>query len=183
MLKHCAKICLIIGIFLLSGCGFTLRTVKSLPPPLQQIYYQTDNPYGQFEVAFKRALKASKTILLTAPDKTLPILVVTSNYNYNTTSSISSVQARIYTLNYTATVSINDFFNKTLLAPQTVGVTRNVTLQPNEIFESSSQVVIVKQEMARELSDKVLNILRSKQTVQVLEKNNENSIATIRATT
>jgi|GEM_PF-5749704 len=166
MAKPYIKICLIlISIFLLSGCGFKLRTAESLPPQLHQAYYQTDNPFGQFEVAFKKALKASNVKLLEAPNATAPVLHVTSNYSSSTASSISTTSGRVYSLNYTATISIDNASGKPLLSPQTASTSRSISLQPNEIFETTPQVEIAKQELLQELSTKILNILCAKKTL------------------
>lgn len=159
---------IIIGLFLLSGCGFKLRTMQSLPPQLHQIYYQTDNPYGQFEITIKRSLKASNIILLPNSNATAPILHITANYSYSTTSPISTSEARVYTLNYSATISINSTTNALLLTPQTVSTSRSITLQANEPIESSSQIEIAKQEMIQELSVKVLNVLCAEKTFEAL---------------
>lgn len=165
MAKSYVKICLIlISVFLLSGCGFKLRTAESLPPQLHQVYYQTDNPFGQFEVAFKKALKASNVKLLAAPNATAPILHVTSNYSSTTTSSISTTSGRVYSLSYTATISIDDASGKPLLPSQIAGASRSITLQPNEILETTPQIEIAKQELLQELSIKILNILCAKKT-------------------
>lgn len=182
MIKYCFGL-ILIALFFLTGCGFKLRTTKSLPPQLQQIYYQTDNPYGQFEMAFKKALKASKVVLLATPNTTAPILHVTTNYSYNSTSSTSSAEARVYNLTYTTTIDIANAAHKQILPSQTVTVTRTISLQPNEIFETTPQIEIAKQEMLQELTTKVLNILCAKKTFQALASNHENTIPSIKSTT
>ena len=169
MSKSYISICLIlITIFFLSGCGFTLRTAQSLPPQLHQVYYQTDHPFDSFELALKRALRASNVVLLAEPNKTAPVLHVTSSYAQATTSSISTSSGRVYNLNYTATVSINDASGKLLLAAQTMSAARDITLLPGEVIETSPQVEIVKQELLQELATKILNILCAKKTFQAL---------------
>jgi LPS-assembly lipoprotein len=174
MKKTFTKICLILtSILLLSGCGFTLRTAKSLPPQLHKVYYQTNNPYGEFETTLKRALKASDIIFLETPDSATPILDVTSNYTYSVPSSVSSAQARTYTLNYSATVSINEAFNKQILTPKTVSASRSISLQSNEVFEISPQIEIVKRELRQELSTKILNVLCAPKTFQALAKDSD----------
>jgi LPS-assembly lipoprotein len=155
---------------LLLGCGFKLRTINSLPPKLHRIYYKTDNPYGQFEISLKRILKASKVKLVVAPNANVPILHVTANYTSSTTGSVTSAAARIYTLSYTATVSLSDASNKTLLPAQTASVSRAITLQPNDVFEITPQVEIAKQELQQELANKILYILCAKRTFQALAK-------------
>ena len=172
----------LITLFSLAGCGFKLRTTNSLPPQLQQIYYQTDNPYSQFAITFKKALKASKVVLLATPNPAAPILRVTTNYSYNITSPTSSVEARVYNLTYTATINITDAAHKQILAPQTVTVTRTISLQPNEIFETTPQIEVAKQEMLQELTTNILNILCAKNTFQAFTSNNENTNSTTKST-
>jgi outer membrane lipopolysaccharide assembly protein LptE/RlpB len=158
----------LIQIFL-SGCGFTTYNINSLPPQLKQLYYQTDHPYAPFEVGFKKKLVAAGIKVLSTPKKSTPTIIITSLYNHDANNSASSTQARIYNLSYTATVTINDGDNKQLLAPQIATVSRSITLQPNEIFEATSQVAIIKQEMRQELTTKIFNILSSPKTFQALK--------------
>ena len=159
---------ILMTMFFLYGCGFTLRTAQSLPPKLQQVYYQTNDPYGQFTVAFKRALKASSVVLLAEPSKTAPVLHVISSYTHATTSSISTSSGRVYNLNYTATISIDGASGKVILGAQTASAARDITLRPDEVLEVSSQVEIVKQELMQELATKILNILCAQKTFQAL---------------
>jgi len=154
---------------LLASCGFHLNSIKTLPPQLHKIYYQTEHPYEKFELAFKNKLKSNGATLLPAPKITTPTINISSNYSSNNNNPASSTQARIYNLTYTATISINNFYNQPILAPQTASVSRSLTLQPNEVFETTPQAEITKQEMIRELSTKILNILSSSKTFQALE--------------
>lgn len=162
--------CTLIALTLLSGCGFSSITKKPLPPELQQVYYQTEHPYGQFEVTFKRKLKARGIVLLTAPSKTSPIIQVTPNYSYSTTNPASSIQGRIYNLAYTNTITISNFKQQPLLPAETVTVSRTLTLGPNEVFENTPEIEINKNEMVHELSIKTLNILTARRTCVALQK-------------
>ena len=102
---------------------------------------------------------------------TKPIIKTSFSYNQGSGNPASSTQARIYTLNYVAIISITDHHNQTILTPTTVNVSRNITLQPNEVFDATPQVSTVKREMIQELSSKLLNVLSSKKTTEALEKN------------
>lgn len=162
---------IIISVFLAAGCGFKLRTAQSLPPQLQQVYYQTDSPYGSFDITFKRVLKALDVVILTAPNATAPVLHVVAVWNPpSTNTSMSSTAGRSYKLGYTAIISITDSVGKVLLPSQTVSATRDINLQSNEIVEISPQVEVVKRELQQELSTKILNILCSKSVFRVLAK-------------
>lgn len=167
MSKLYINICLILtSIVLLTSCGFKLRGAQSLPPQLHKIYYQSDTPFDRFDMTFKRDLKSSNIVLLTEPNNAVPILHISSNYTFYPSSPASSSSGRVYHLNYTATISVSDAFGKYLLPPQTVSAIRDVTLLPGEVFEIAPQIATIKQELMRELSTKILDILCSKKTFQ-----------------
>jgi LPS-assembly lipoprotein len=171
MLKKHKSLLLILALSLhLSGCGFKLRSIDSLPPQLNRVYYQAKNPYEKFELNFKRTLKSSGTILLNQPEKSAPVLNIASNYYYANNNPASSTQARIYTLTYSASITITDYKDNILTPKRSANVSRTITLQPNEVFEGTPQVEIVKNEMIQELSNKLLNILSSPQIFNDLEK-------------
>lgn len=168
MIKNYSKLfTILISIALLTGCGFTTYSAKSLPPQLQQVYLQAEHPYGQFEVGFKKKLKKCGVTLLEAP-QAASIIHLTSNYSCSNSNPDSSTQGRIYSLTYTASFSVSDHNQQQLLPTKTVSVSRNITLQPNEVFETTPQADIVKQEMSQELSIKILNILSARKTFQTL---------------
>lgn len=152
----------------LLGCGFELRSTKSFPPQLKKIYMQTQNPFGKFELDFKRKLKSNKISLLAKPEKNFPIIHLSSNFYHNDQNPSSTTQARVYNLIYTATISITNSYNKKILSPQTAIITKSISLQPNEVFENTAQVATSQQEMAQELSNKMLNILSSPKNTQKL---------------
>ncbi|MCL5260134.1 MAG: hypothetical protein M1561_00405 [Gammaproteobacteria bacterium] len=155
--------------FLLSGCGFTLRPVTAIPPQLQHVYFSSDNPYGTFEVFFKKTLRASGVTFSDSQINSCA-LHLTSSFSYTTTSPATSVQARVYALTYSANIVILNSQNKLVFSAQNITVNRNISLAPNEIFEVSLQTENAKQEMQRELTTKIINILSSKNVAASLEK-------------
>ena len=171
MIKHLQHLFLIsVTSILLAGCGFAPHSVDSFPPELKLAYYQSSQPYEPFEIDLRKRLKACGVILLPSPKKSAPIINIGSNYSHSTNAPASSTQARIYNLKYTAIISITDYHHQTLLASQTVSVARDVSLLPDEVFETTSQISIAKQEMVQELSTKVLNVLAAKKTAEALQK-------------
>lgn len=154
----------------LAGCGFTLRTQNSLPPQLHNVYLQADNPYGQLEIAIKRELQASGVVMQESVNAAPFILhlAATSFTQTSDTSNSPSTQARIYHLSLSASFSLLDAKGITVLAPQTVAFAQDLTLNANEIFDTSTQVDITKQNMQRALIIKIFNMLCSKQTFDSL---------------
>ncbi|MDR1012501.1 MAG: hypothetical protein LBL40_01465 [Coxiellaceae bacterium] len=153
---------------ILTGCGFT-RNIESPPPTIRKIYYQTERAYEPLEIKLKKKLKHRGIILLETPEKSSPIINIKSEYNYNTNHSISSIRARTYTLIYTVTINITDFHHKALLSPQIITATRIINLQPNEIFELTPQIKIIKQKMIEELILRIFNVLGSPETTKALK--------------
>lgn len=169
MRKIAQNFLIITTLYFLAGCGFATFNAKSLPPQLKEIYYQAENPYAPFETAFKKKLKSCGIKFLPNPTKSTLNLNLSSNYSYTSNNQLSSTQARIYTLNYTATISITDYNQKLLLAPKSASATRNIILQPNEVFAVTPQITNTKQELSRELANKIFNILGSHRTHQDLQ--------------
>lgn len=162
-------IILLILVLCLSGCGFTLRNAQSLPQQLQTMYFQADNPYGDFEVLLKRSLISSKIVLLPNSNKLAPIMHVSAeDVPPTTTGSFSSSSARVYTLTYKSIVSIDDARGKVIVSPQTISMSRTLSLQSNEMIETAPQVAIIKREMMQELIVDVFNVLCAHNTFEAL---------------
>jgi len=146
----------------LSACGFkmygTSSPLKSMP-----IYLQSQDPYGSFTIALKQALKSADIKLVENTFKAPITLNLTKITFYHDNPNItSSAQASIY--NFTYTVSFdwkNNKTGKSLVGPQVITVTRALTLNPNEVLATSSEVKIMKGEMERELIMQIFNRLES----------------------
>lgn len=170
-MKNLAKLFLgILVVAIIAGCGFAPSGRKPLPPQLKQIYYESKDPYGQFDLNFKRKLKARGITLLAAPSKNSPVIQVAAHYSYTSNDPLSSIQGRIYNLNYTNTITISNYKNEPLFPAATVTVARTLTLGPNEVFENTPEIEISKNEMVHELIVKTFNILISPKTTATLQK-------------
>lgn len=166
------KLCIIILLFSsttwLVGCGFHLRGSASLPPQLHILYIQAADPYGGFEVTLSNQLRASGVTISNNIKSAPYILHVTSTYSHVQTSSGISPQARVYSLNYSATLILTSKSGQTILPPTSISVARTLTLSPNEVFEVSNQVETIKQEMQQDLTTKAMNILDSQNTFNLV---------------
>jgi len=166
----CYKIILMfLVIFELTGCGFKLRSQSSLPPEFHKVYIQTDNPYGQFESAFKKSLVTIGIAVLDKPEPGCLILSFSPPTFTSDNSSIGgSVQARVYNLSFSVGLKINNSQNQTIIDTQTITVTKGLTLSPGEVFSASNQVDMEKESMQQEAIIKIFNILESKRTFEIL---------------
>lgn len=170
--KHLALIAIITCLSsTLCGCGFTLRTQNSLPPQLRSIYFQSDTPYEQLGIALKKELRATGITLQDDVSKAPFVLHMTApNFGHTTdTSNGPSTQARIYHLTLATSFSITDKSGKVVLAPQTVSAMQDLTLNANEIFDTSTQVDVAKENMRRILVTKIFDRLSSQKTFTALK--------------
>ena len=165
------KIIVVITIIILAGCGFKLRSQSSLPPQLHTIYLQGSEHFGEFENTLKKSLKAIDVTLLDKADSTHLILSLSPTTFTSDNSSIGgSVQARVYNLTLSVSFQITNAKGKPIIEPQVITVTKGLTLNPNEVFSASNQVDIEKQSMQQEAIIRILNILSSRRTFELLAK-------------
>lgn len=154
---------------MLSACGFRVYNTQNLPTPLHHIYYQANDSYGQFETQFRDALESANIKLADAPSQALITLrVLSSSFTHNDPNVVSNAQATIYTFTYTATIDLITNKGKKVISPQTLTTTRTITLNPNEVIESSPEVATAREEMGRELIFKILSVLNANDTRKAL---------------
>lgn len=154
---------------ILTGCGFKPRSQATLPPQLHKIYLQTDNPFGQFENAFRKSLKASGITVLDQPNATnLTLFLAPTTFSSENHSIGGSIQARVYNLSLTVKFKIIDGKGTAIIDTQTITVNKGLTLSPNEVFSASNQVDLEKQTIQQEAIVRIFNILGSKRTKEIL---------------
>ena len=106
--------------------------------------------FGDFALQFKRRLVQSNVTI--SPDASL-IIRIDTKFKSDTYNNESSVLARLWNTCYEAEVTLQrDKFKKQL---PLFKVERSFYLQPNELFESSEQLNIAKQEMAEQLAEQI----------------------------
>ncbi len=152
---------------LISGCGFHLRGAQPLPPALQTIHIQTPEPYGEFTSILKRNLNATGIHIAKTPQAVNLRILSSQLSNTNPTIGASS-QARVYTFTYTAVFDLADRKGKTILPPQTVASSRNLTLNANQILGSNDQLTLLTRELEQDVVNKIYNRLTAQQVIQAV---------------
>lgn len=156
-------------LLIICGCGFKLNSKSAIPPQLHTVYLQAERPYESFAIKFRKALKSYGINVSDTPQPgAITIHLAATSFTHTETSTGPSTQARVYNLVYSVIISLSGGNGRTILAPKSVSVTRDLTLAPNEIFEISTQVDTTKQSMEQELLIKIFNILSSKQVAEAL---------------
>jgi outer membrane lipopolysaccharide assembly protein LptE/RlpB len=154
---------------LLVGCGFKPSLGNELPPELKRIYFEAAQPYEQFARDIKQALRVNGVIVVSNSSEKLPTIYLDAPvFNYTNLSVGPSTQARIYDMTYAVDFSIRDSEGKTIVGTKTITARRVLTLPPNEVFDTSTEVGVAKQNLEQEIIIKLLNVLSSKEITQLL---------------
>jgi LPS-assembly lipoprotein len=161
----------IISLFNLTACSaFHLRGQNELPPALRVLYVQTDDPYGLFTATLRTTLRSSGVTLVDSPALAKVTLNVSKPLLANRGVTIgSSNQTRIYSVSYSVNYVLTASDGKPILPAQTLTTSRTLTLSPNQLLESNNQLVLLEQEMQRELINQLFNRLTSQQVAQALQ--------------
>lgn len=153
---------------LLSGC-FHLRNRNDMPPALQTLFFQAENPYDEFTIALRESFRASGVLLVETPLAAPVTFYLAKPQQTIVAGTIgTSNQTRIYSVTYTAIFSLKDAHGIILLPPQSVSVTRNLTLSANQLIESNNQLNLLLQQMYRDVISNIYNRLQSEQVRQIL---------------
>jgi LPS-assembly lipoprotein len=155
----------------LTACGFALRQQPPLPPSLQTLYLQSNDPYGQFENTLNHTLKLLGATMVDNPNQAPVILNILSKNAITTPVSIgTSSQARVYSLTYQVTYSLTNQQGKTLVGARTVSAAGSITLNANQLLESNGQQAQMMMDLQRQDVRQIITQLSSKQVLQAVDQ-------------
>lgn len=169
---HKINFIFIIPLFLvLSSCGFHLRAPVSLAKPLQNLYVESQAPYGEVTRNIKQYLRISGIHLATSAEEAETILKIShESIGQELLSINSSQQTRQYNLKLQINFEISDNKGRVILPSQMLTETRPLTLQSNQILASSNQAAQLYHDMRRAIVYSLMNRLASQSTTQALAK-------------
>ena len=153
---------------LLSGCGFRMQGEKSLAAPLNRLYLQAPDPYGQLVRSLKEYLKISH-VQLVSKEEASTILTITQDDTSQELLSVSGTQqTRQYILRVTVSFEISNPEGLSLLPTQTLTESRTITIQSNQILGSSNETNLFYQQMRRTLAYSIINRLASREVARAI---------------
>ena len=145
----------------LTSCGFRLFDKDILPDKMHIIHLESSNPNGRLEVALKNELKENHIVLSTQEESLVTLNIINTAFIHSNPSNVAySSLSTVYSLAYSLTFDLLDKAGNKIINPEVVTVSRSITLNPNELLDSSPRVLSVKAEMQRELIFKMFNILQ-----------------------
>ncbi len=156
-------------LFFLTSCGFQLRGAAPLSPPLQELYIQTTDPYGQLTHNLHEYLRMSGVHLTSTPDEATAVLVILSeNENQELLSVSGSQQTRQYNLILSVSFEVTTSKGVLLVPPQVVTETRTLTTLSDQILGGSNEQTTLYQQMRQAIVYDMVNRLNSRDITQLL---------------
>ncbi|MBS0350124.1 MAG: hypothetical protein JSR33_02870 [Proteobacteria bacterium] len=151
-----------------SSCYWRMRNPEEVPPQLRVLYLKPQNVESHFKILLINILRSAR-IVLTPTQSTAPYTLNVYDYSliHDNPSITSTSIAITYTYTLTVTVSITDSHGHTVIPAHTIEVTRDVTVNTNQIFTINSTSVF-QQEMQREAANLIYYWLTSAKTQQLL---------------
>lgn len=170
MQKKCLANGLILILLLLTAaCGFKLRGQSKLPSQLQTVYVNSTQPYGQFTDTLKNRLEVYGVKVVDEPQQAqLQLRVRPGNLEHKVTNASVSGDTQTYWLTYSVVFELADSQGNIILPQKPLTVGRNYVATRDQIRSDNHEIILIKQQMERELVDRLFNRLESMQVKDAL---------------
>ena len=137
---------------------------------MHTLYLKTKDPYSPFSTALRQTLSSANIQLVdNQQDAATTLNIINVHFKYYTPTLGNSNLARTYTFHGHVIFEITNTKGDVLLKPQTLSSTRSLTLNANQLLGTNNQATQLKQEMIREMINKLFNRLSSEQVRLALE--------------
>lgn len=140
--RRCSSL-LVILVLLLSGCGFHLRGVFSIPESLQRLQILPIHSFNALQRPLKQRLKSNAVTLISAGDhaslKPATLTLLNEAFSERTIAYGSDAQPNRAILQLTIRYQLTDPTGKVLVDNGTVLVERELSLTPNATLGTDNE--------------------------------------------
>ena len=158
MMRVVTGLMVVVGLVILSGCGFHLRGEASLPESLKTMYLQGVNTQQGFGLELKRTLMRNGVTVLPDYQKGAAVLtILKQRINRRVLSVGSNAKVSEYELDGEVQYQVNDGAGKVVSQPQTLEAQRNYEFDQNQVLAMDEQESMLRHEIYQQI---VQNILR-----------------------
>lgn len=160
-------VCLL-ALFLVA-CGFHLRGNVPLPKTLSPMYISTSTPYDPLVELIEDTLTASHIQLTDSPKNASTILhIIDIQYTENLVSVAASTNTRQYALAETLHMELTTPKGKTIIPVSTLTATNPLTVDSNQVLNTSVQKQTLQQEMQQAVVQQLMIRLGAPNTKRAL---------------
>lgn len=158
----------IILITLLCSCGFHPRGDIALPAAFHTIYVKSPNPYGEFQVRLKKALRTTHINVVDMPDAAPITIQILKTSLISIPSSVgTSSEATVYTVTYNVEMNLLDSHGNALFPPRNLVATSTMIINAQQVLNSSNQLELFSVQLQEDVITQIFNILTSRQVAQL----------------
>jgi LPS-assembly lipoprotein len=145
----------------LGGCGFHLQGAARLSPAMSITFIETDDTHTEFHRALVNALDDAGVRVAAARDQATAVVAIKKDETGQRVLSVSAQNTpREYEVYYTVTFAVNAG-DKTLLAPQTVTLTRDYNFDERALLAKGREEEVLRAALAGDIVGIVMRRLAS----------------------
>lgn len=149
----------LLAVFLLSACGFQLRSAAELPPEMTRTHLQIQGEYTALARRLRTLLEQGG-VELVAPDQALAILEVPINQVVTDVLTIGdNARVREYRISHTVEFRLLGADGTVLVPRQSLRQTREIAFDEQEILGASREQEYLQQDLANSLARLMLRRL------------------------
>ena len=147
-------------LFLLSGCGFTLRGSAELPAALQTLQVETPAANSDIARELRRMLRNNGVALTDTPADEIWHLDIGGEQSSERVLSVNA-NARAGEYEITMTVGAQLRRGAQIIGPENFSVSRAYLADPESSVAKNEEAELIRTEMRRELAQQILRRLQS----------------------
>jgi len=152
---------LVLGVSVLSACGFHLQGAGSLPAAMGKTYVATRSAHSDFLLALTDTLRQRGAEVLRAPDDGAAVLDIAADETGQRVLSVSARNIpREYEVFYSVTFSLK-LAGKDVVDHETLVVTRSYTFDETQVLAKSAEQEVLRRALAEDLARRVMRRIES----------------------
>jgi LPS-assembly lipoprotein len=133
------------------GCGFHLQGAARLTPTMSVTFIETDDTHTEFHRAFVSALDDAGVRVAAAREQATAVVAIKKDETGQRVLSVSAQNTpREYEVYYTVTFAVSAG-EKTLLAPQTVTLTRDYSFDERALLAKGREEEVLRAALAGDI--------------------------------
>ncbi|OGT11942.1 MAG: hypothetical protein A2X77_05445 [Gammaproteobacteria bacterium GWE2_42_36] len=164
---------IIVGLFLLNGCGFHLVGTADLPPSLKTLYINSASPYSDLTKTVRQMLESSHVQVVRNPKEApLTLDLISENFATTQTTIGGNDQMQNYVATYSVTYDLKNAQGQMVAGPFTSQKQENITILQNEVITNSNKLTDAQQALTQKVAEDILFHLSAKNTLTAIKSAN-----------
>jgi LPS-assembly lipoprotein len=151
---------ILIGLILLSGCGFQLRGTIDIPPEWLAMHMQSPSPNGELASGVRSALSNNGVEWQEATDANITLQLSDEKFEQRNLTIGANARATQFELKLSASMRVLDDQGKELAPNTDVTVTKIMTHDPENVTGKVEESNLLRREMRTELIQQVMRRIR-----------------------